>query len=196
METGALAMTNAKSLTQNKGTTMKALILVLLPFIAHAAPVKTEQGEARFLAVGYPSAMRIAGKTITPAGKLDLVDAGVETIVSGELRIPLKDLETGIALRDTHMKEKYLEIERFPEAVLTFVKQKFPKKGEPVAFEAELFLHGVRQKVNGTGSLVDGRVKASFGLKLQDFAITTPSFAGIKVSEDVSVDAEFGVKSN
>ena len=118
-------------------------------------------------------------------------------IVDGALKLKLDSFQTGIGLRDRHMKEKYLEAGKFPEATLTLAKQTLPKNGS-APFEGELELHGVKKKVSGTAELLDGgkAVKASFPVSLKDYAITAPSFAGISVADQVNVETELKLGVN
>ena len=46
------------------------------------------------------------------------------------ITVPLANLSTGIGLRDHHMKEKYLEVQKYPSATLTIARSalKFPRR--------------------------------------------------------------------
>ena len=125
----------------------------------------------------------------------ELQESADKVEVTGSLKLNVESFKTGISLRDNHMKEKFLETGKFPEALLLLTKQVLPKKGQG-AFEGDLVLHGVKHKVSGLGEILtagDGTrtVKASFPVKLTDHGIPIPTFAGISVADQVSVETEF-----
>src|SRR5262245_42355900 len=72
-------------------------------------------GSIDFFATGWPSALKIHGKGAGPAGTLTLNGSSA----TGSLSVDLGTLKTGIALRDRHMKEEYLQVDRYPQATLT-----------------------------------------------------------------------------
>lgn len=151
-------------------------------------------GSVEFNAVGRPSAIKIKGKGTNAKGTLTLEG----NRVSGIAIFALDSLDTGIKLRNEHMKTKYLETEKFPEARLTLSQITLPEsfKGdvamaENVPFEGKLLLHGVEKLVKGNASVerkgAEVTLDAVFDLKISDFAIATPGFAGITMAEDVKV---------
>ncbi len=152
------------------------------------------QGGVEFQAVGRPSMLKIVGKGPTPVGAFTAEGEKV----SGGFTVDLEKLETGISLRDRHMKEKYLEVGKFPKAELKLTSLKLPKAldGSNVAykeipFEGSFKVHGVEKPVKGTADVtVDGGKLsgvATFAIKLSDFKIDIPKFAGITMAEDVKV---------
>src|SRR5262245_18665278 len=76
--------------------------------------LQDQAGSIEFNATGWPSALRIHGKGKGPDGTLTVT----ESAVTGSVAVDLGSLETGIALRDRHMKENYLQVDRYPKAVL------------------------------------------------------------------------------
>lgn len=174
------------------------LLVILLTAQAQAATMAPTGGHTKFTAVAT-GALKINGKGDKPEGKLEITEKGDKLEVSGALKIKLSSLTTGLSLRDGHMKDKYLEVEKYPEALLTIPKQSIPKGGSG-AFEGDLILHGVKSKVSGTveARLVgdSAEVKAAFPVKLQDHGIAIPSFAGVSVANEVSVETEFQTVKN
>ncbi len=151
-------------------------------------------GTVEFNAVGRPSALKIRGKGAAPKGTLTVEG----TALSGAATFSLDSLDTGIKLRNEHMKKKYLETEKYPEAKVTFAKLSLPDSlkadgavAEKVPFQGTLSLHGVEKPISGTAKIErkGGQVQlaADFGLKISDFGIATPGFAGITMAEDVQV---------
>ncbi len=175
------------------------MLVILFGFFISAQAAllesKPESGSLKFLTTVSPSSLKITGVSEAPKGRLQVDETAAELEISGEFRFPLEKLSTGLSLRDNHLKTKYLEVGTYPEAVLTLKKQKFPKAATgSVPFEGEMTLHGKMQKVKGNAILRNGAgessVKADFPLKLQDFAIERPAFAGLTVAEDVNVETE------
>ena len=162
-----------------------------------AAQIELKNGKSRveFTALGS-SGLTITGKTsddhpVTGNFKVD----GKK--VSGTARLELEGLDTGMEMRNKHMKEKYLEVPKFPEAKFTLTELTLP--GDPTAdflakqipFKGEMLLHGQTKPVTG---FVDAEKKGTdlnleftFALKMGQFQIQTPSFLGITVAEDVNV---------
>lgn len=160
--------------------------------------LQNDAGSIEFLATGWPSALRIHGKGAGPDGTLTVRG----TAVSGSIGVDLGTLETGIGLRDRHMKEQYLQVDRYPRAVLTLSRLdiKLVPGGSAfgpvtVPFEGMLLLHGVEKPVNGQARISrdDARVTANavFSIKLGDFGIDVPKYLGITVAEKVEVKAAF-----
>ena len=121
--------------------------------------------------------------------------------LAGELAVDLQTLDTGIGLRNTHMRENYLEVGRgdgFERAVLsdiTLASDVATAEGN-VSFDATLLVHGVRKPVSGKAKVTrsggDVRVDASFPVTLQDFGIQEPRYLGVGVRDQVQVRVRFG----
>ncbi len=173
---------------------------LFLSTIAWAKPAQfvfsSAQGSVQFKALGNPSALVITGEGPGPEGQLKITD---EKSVEGALDFDLKTLKTGLGLRDRHMRDKYLEVEKFPVAKFTptVVPWKDPSAANQTAvtsapFTGKLTLHGVEAPVSGTmttkpaaGGKVD--CEFSFKIKMADYKIDTPKFAEITVAETVDV---------
>jgi polyisoprenoid-binding protein YceI len=148
-----------------------------------------------FVASG-PAGMKIEGGT----SDLDLSDQG-ETIV---ITVPLANLSTGIGLRDRHMKEKYLEVPKYPAATLSVARSalKLPAAGDKVEMDvpSTVNLHGqaravtVHYEAKRDGASVVSR--GTFRINMNDFGITVPVYLGVTVKPDVDVSANFRVAAN
>ncbi len=127
--------------------------------------------------------------------------------------IDANTLDTGIALRNEHMKSAgWLDTAKYPRISFTLTKALAPgnfaatagaKGGMPV--EGELEFHGVKKVVQanvqveviGESEATKARlagdlmhIKATFPLKLDDFGVQIPEMARLKVAnvQDVKVD--------
>ena len=175
--------------------------LVLLGFLQNAnaaVSLAPTQGSTQFLAVGRPSALKINGKGEGPSGSLSFKKDGDAFAMSGEAIVDMSRFETGIGMRDRHMKDTYLEVEKFKTAKLTLKDVKVPKaaleSGGEVKCKGNLDLHGKQQDVDVVITLEkkDANLGATskFTIKLSDFAIAVPKYAGITVADEVTVTTE------
>jgi polyisoprenoid-binding protein YceI len=158
--------------------------------VAQAQLVRSGSSDVSFTAVG-PAGLTIVGKT----SELTIAHPG-QTITLG---VPLSTLTTGIALRDRHMKEKYLEVQKYPDAELQVARSalKIPEAGREASSDAmgTLKLHGQTRpakfhyttKRNGNNYAVQGSMR----LNMQDYGISVPSYLGITVKPDVDVAVRF-----
>lgn len=154
-----------------------------------------------FLALVKPGSLRINGTGGKTTGRIEIMDNSV----TGELTVRLDEIKTGISLRDTHMREKFLETKKFPNAVLKITEMKLsenpflvPVKLLAVPFKGTLNVHGIENNVNGsvdvdsTGSSVT--IEAKTKTTIAAHQIEKPSYLGIKVAEDIDVLAHLKLK--
>lgn len=161
----------------------------------------SEKGETRFLAVGKPAMIKIRGTTMAPKTKVTMEKSSLKV----ESILLLESLNTGIDLRDEHMKEKYLQTKEYPTAKLNIDSIALPAGFEQsyVAindqpFTGKLLLHGKEQIIEGLFSLnTDLELTANFSIKLTNFGIEIPTYLGINVADNVFIETKFKlVKSN
>ena len=108
--------------------------------------------------------------------------AGAGITASG-IVLPLSTLTTGMGLRDNHMKDKYLEVKKYPNAEVTMAS------GSGGKGKAKIKMRGVEKEVEGTYKVVGAFVEASFTIKLSDFNITGIRYQGIGVKDEAQVVA-------
>lgn len=172
------------------------IFLLMTPPFATAAVQKFSPagGTVEFLAIGKPSFIKIHGTGAATDGSLALDGDQIK----GTFSFELASLNTGIATRDEHMKNKYLEVEKYPQAQLELKSVK-PLTGWSLAhpqlskaeFDGVLTLHGQSQPVKGQVSIDDhGAVDVQFKIKLTDFKVDIPTFAGVHVADDVDVNVK------
>ena len=139
-------------------------------------------------------------KTTSLSGTLTL-GTSKPALLKGEITVDLATIDTGIGLRNQHLRDKYLEISRgrgFDKAVLSEVRldqadgEGFQGK---TGFTGKLLLHGVSRDVAGTGEIrregSETRVEASFPLTLTDFGIEPPEYLGVGVANKLLVKVRF-----
>jgi polyisoprenoid-binding protein YceI len=149
-------------------------------------------GHVAFQASG-PAGMTIEGTT----AELGIADQGDNIVIT----VPLANLTTGISLRDRHMKEKYLEVQKYPSATLTIARSalKLPSAADKVETDvpSTVNIHGqarpvvVHYEAKKDGATLSARGK--FHINMRDFGIEVPSYLGVTVKPDVDVSANFRV---
>ncbi len=149
-----------------------------------------------FQAIGKPGFLKINGENANVEGTIVSNDGKL----SGTLTVPLTKLSTGIDLRDEHMKNKYFEIEKYPNAVLTLDETPSTLDGKEQTFTGKLKLKNVEKPVKGTLIFKDQSGKeatghAEFEVKMQDFAeLGVPSYKGITVADVVKIKVDIKAK--
>jgi polyisoprenoid-binding protein YceI len=176
--------------------------LVLLASRAQAADApswRIERGDVQILVPLKPGGAFTA-TTPSLGGTLTLGPTKPARLL-GDVSMDLATIETGIGLRNQHLREKYLEVGKgqgFDKAVLSEI-QLHDADGE--AFEGRtrfggmLLLHGVKRPVAGTAEIRrDGpgrRVRAEFPLVLTEFGVTPPEYLGVGVASKLLVKVQF-----
>jgi polyisoprenoid-binding protein YceI len=191
-------------------TNTRILLAVTTSLLAAATPLlaaspslelKLQKNEIRFTAIGNPSLLKIKGHGSDFSGSVKAVVEGTGAVFDGTLKLKMTTLETGIETRDEHMRDKYLEVGKYPEATLTIKPIKIADFGttssfdRELSFEGKLQLHGIERPVTGKLKVTKAKDQLSvvpqFKLKLSDYKIDVPSFAGITVADDVDVEGQF-----
>lgn len=175
-------------------------ILLLVIFLCQnswgSLQLTKTDGQSSFVAIGNPSAIRIEGHGDAPEGELNTTDLGSQLELSGELKLNLKSYHTGIDMRDRHMKDKYFEVDKFETARFKIENLKIDKavlKNEKITqipFTGLLVFHGVSRTIQGIVSIQKKEkliVSTQFQIKISDFNLAIPTFAGIKVADTVEV---------
>lgn len=162
-----------------------------------AYKVLPKPGSVEFLATGKPGFLKIKGTKPSLKGQA-VLESGK---LGGDFEVDLNEFETGIELRDEHMKKTYLETAKFPTAKLKIFDFPLDLKGETgsldAKFKGELTLHGVSKPVTGDSTVswtAQGKnvhVKASFSVELSAFAIAIPAYLGVKVADTVLMSTDF-----
>jgi polyisoprenoid-binding protein YceI len=166
-----------------------AFALALVAAAASAAPLAIKGAAVSFSAKANVG-MVIEGTTSTIAVEEDAKNV---TLV-----VPLGTVTTGVELRDKHMKEKYLEVDKHPEAKLVIERAclALPEGGEksgecPGAFTLHGQTKGVSVKYKATVAGKSTEIDASFTANFVDHGVEEPKYMGIKVKPAVDVKARF-----
>ena len=169
--------------------------LVTLSAVSRAAFSSASDPHVTFDAAG-PAGFKIEGTT--PDLVVTEADGNIVCTVA------LANLTTGISIRDHHMREKYLEIAKYPSAVLTVSRSALhlaaPGGQADGDVPGTLSLHGQTRPVTVHYSAKgDGAAFATQGklhINMNDFGISVPSYLGVTVKPDVDVTATFRAIGN
>lgn len=144
----------------------------------------------------------IVGRVSAVAGNLEIDPSGNGSGAVAQINVDLTKLNTGIELRDEHMRKNHLETATYPEAVFTLTTLTIPAGSliegvrTMVTANGTLELHGVTAEIqpevyltlNSTANTM--RIEANFSITLQQFKIDRPQFLVMKLAEEqrISVD--------
>ena len=176
--------------------------VILLASHAQAADApswRIERGDVKILVPLKPGGAFTA-TTPSLSGTLALEQAAKPVRLTGEVSMDLTTIDTGIGLRNQHLREKYLEVGKgkgFDRAVLSAL-QLNGADGEAfegrTGFSGMLVLHGVKHLVEGTVEIrregAGRRVQAEFPLVLTDFGVTPPEYLGVGVASKLLVKVQ------
>jgi polyisoprenoid-binding protein YceI len=173
-----------------------ALVLLAATGVAAEGPSwRLERGEGKILVPLKPGGA-FAATTSSLSGTLTLEGAKPARL-AGEVSMDLSTIDTGIALRNQHLREKYLEVAKgdgFNKAVLSEI-QLAAATGETfdgtTPFTGALLLHGVKRPVAGTAEIhsegTSRRVRAEFPLELTEWSVVPPEYLGVGVGSKLLV---------
>ena len=115
--------------------------------------------------------------------------------------VDLNALDTGIGLRNRHMRENYLHTDKFPTTHYTgkIIKAVNVSDTEvEVTTEGEIFIHGVKKSLPVVGTLKKEEsgiyhIEINFVVALTDFDIEVPSIMFYKIDENMDLILDFYV---
>jgi polyisoprenoid-binding protein YceI len=167
-------------------------VLVAASTSGHAAVSNASQSKVSFKAAA--TGMPIEGTT----SSLTVQEQDGNIV----LTVALANLTTGISLRDSHMRDKYLEVQKYPNAVLTVARSALQLAGAGAQSHgdspATIQIHGQTKPctvhydttADGAGYSVKGTVHVN----MNDHGINVPSYLGVTVKPDVDIAATFRVE--
>jgi len=174
---------------------MKAILVaaaLALPMAAYAGLSVSGTPKVAFFATGSPGFLDIEGDSTT----LTVTDDGTNLVFT----VPMKTVSTGISMRDDHMNNEFVQVDKYPNVTLTLAKSavQWPANaGDKTTGTASgtFNAHGVDQpasvtytvKKTSTGYTVTG----SFKFDASKHGIAIPSYMGVTV--DPAMHAEVTV---
>ena len=172
-------------------------LLAFLPAFGFAQEYLTKNGEVTFLSKA--SLSEFEGKSKSLQGLIDL-DKNLL-----DFYLDLNTLDTGIGLRDKHMRENYLETEKFPFAEFTgklsSVQKPVPGQSQQVTAVGKFKIHGVERDITVKGNLLPQSngslvLEAKFTVLLSDYKIEIPKlvFYELAPEQEVTLKATLNPK--
>jgi polyisoprenoid-binding protein YceI len=139
-----------------------------------------------------------SGKTRQLEGFIEVIPATLGDSVAVQVTVDLASLDTGIDLRNQHMRKNHLQTDKYPKAVFrgVTVRPPHPSALEPgirqsLELEGDFDLHGVtrRMRIPVEVTLIVGdrapqlHVAGQFNVSLKDFGIERPQFLMMRLSD-------------
>ena len=129
---------------------------------------------------------------MTPGAMTGNVTPATGSAMTGAFAVDLMKLETGIPLRDRHLRNNYLEVQRGPDfAVAKLVNLKVERLPGKGTIRGLLTLHGQQREVTGVADIQQQgagyRVEASFPLRISEFQIPEPTYLGVGVKNEITI---------
>ena len=120
--------------------------------------------------------------------------------ITGSLSVDLRTLKTGIGMRDKHMLDNYLEVDKgadFEKATIENIQ--IEKLDGKTTFNGTLVLHGERRPISGSATLErrDGgyTVQAEFPVRVSEYKIPKPTYLGVGVQDEIRIKVALTVQS-
>jgi len=175
--------------------------LVALPLLAPSAEAATWRvdPEADGTQLRFHSEATLesfGGTTSALSGEITFDPADLETL-NATITADLRELDTGIGLRNRHMRDNVLHTDEYPMAVFTVETCDVATWDPATPLEARvtgaMTVHGVEQRLEADLTVVrdaDGRleVTATFPIRLTDFGMKRPKMLMMKVADVVDVE--------
>lgn len=195
-----------------RGLALVLLLFSLVPMSANANQTFVVKPSKNAVAFSSNAPIEvIEGHTDKLKGDITLAeDLNFNKDFSAEFIVDLASIDTGIALRNEHMRDNFLQTAKFPKAVFKVSKV----TGDPEAFvqgkpvsviaDGSITIHGVTldQKVPVTVTLKHKNSKSSltfsgkFSVKLEDYKIQRPEVVFQKLADTVFVTVSATAISN
>lgn len=141
---------------------------------------------------------RIDGFVSIPYGAL-IADSSYDSS-QFYFEVDLNSLDTGIGLRNRHMRENYLHTKKYPYASYTGEIESVERASDStflVACAGQMTIHGVTRDLRAVDTVVvrggGYRVSVGFPIALPDYDIEIPKLMFLKINETVQLHLSFGL---
>ncbi|OGG54797.1 MAG: hypothetical protein A3F84_21800 [Candidatus Handelsmanbacteria bacterium RIFCSPLOWO2_12_FULL_64_10] len=194
--------------------TMWAVALAARPALAGPATfhVNDKMGRNVVKFESHAPLETIIGTTNQVVGEIQVDPDNITASPKVSFEVDLASIDTGIQLRNQHMREQYLNTAKYPK--ITFALDRVDKasqsklaggqvididgvgtftlhgvtRQEPVHVRATYLKESADTRLKMPGNLL--RVAASFNLKLSDYKIPIPQMVILKLDENIKVDVD------
>jgi polyisoprenoid-binding protein YceI len=115
--------------------------------------------------------------------------------------VDLNTIDTGIGLRNRHMRENYLETDQYPLASFEgriIDQQKVSDNGYEVTVEGKMSIHGVEKNISIAGKVTQTsattyQLHTAYSVLLTDYNIDIPKLMFLKLDNEIKLDIRFTV---
>lgn len=124
----------------------------------------------------------------------------------GTVTVDLRSLDTGIEMRNKHMRNNHLQTDSFPNAVFALDSvsgshSMTPSGPTSITVHGTMTIHGVSRLLSAPATLLpvagkaEGavRLQTEFPLKMTDYGIPRPEFLFLKLAEEVKIVVDLTV---
>jgi polyisoprenoid-binding protein YceI len=150
---------------------------------------------------------KVVGRTSDIHGSVNLHLDSLLGTTKADFRVDLRTIDTGIALRNQHMRENHLETAKYPEAVFTLTRfisadqdSLTPGQTAHVLAEGDLALHGVTRSYQIPLTLTydhsNVTVAGEWTVKLADHEINRPAFLFLRLAEEIKITVNVTLGDN
>jgi len=115
--------------------------------------------------------------------------------------IDLNTIDTGISLRNRHMRDNYLHTKKYPLAAYTGKITSAKKNGNSwdVVVDGEMDIHGKTKKIKLNGKIIKSgdsfRITSEFLVNINDHGIPVPKLMAKKINPNMQIVLDFYIKS-
>jgi len=143
------------------------------------------------------------GTTNKSDGYIALPDASNLYNAEVYFEVDLNSVDTGIGLRNRHMRENYLHTDKYPftsfKGKISEVK-KVSDSEYDVKVNGDMSIHGVTKNKLISGKInfksAGMSVNSKFTVKLTDYKIEVPQLMFVKISEEIKLELYFNLKKS
>jgi hypothetical protein len=174
---------------------VRSVVVCATVTLAVSVPVKAQEASWRVASgeVRVVCPLTVGGSFAATTTALEgAVSADTSGGLKGTIEVDLTTLDTGIGLRNTHLRDTYLEVDRGPNFSLAVLSAITLDGVNPRTFEGEtafnaLFLvHGVEHPVSGVAELARTLGEVEVTARFQ-----APRYLGVGVRDQVRVEVRF-----
>lgn len=173
---------NTRSHKQNSSSHSQLIKLFL--FVGGVLASSLSFAQEAHVNISLSPAGSFVGKTEDVKGHVEAAGDGYK---AKNIVVNLKNLKTGIKVRDEHTQD-YLETSKHPEAVLISAEGKGGKG------TGEIKIRGIVQKVEGTYKIDGNLLRAEFPISLEKFNIKGIRYAGVGVKDKAVIKVAVPIK--
>lgn len=176
-----------------------AVIMLLIAAPAAVAATWTVADGSEVVFTSKAPMETFDGRTGAVRGHVACDPADLAAPVDLRVEVELATLDTGIGMRNSHMRERHLQTDQFPLAVLTATAIKASSSPSlaagqtvDVTIAGQFDLHGVTRPMEIAGTATLGQdggltVEAAFVVRLSDHDIARPQFLVMKLADEQQV---------